>query len=117
MGCDAQTEPADEVQDLVRFQFRFDAMELLRGEGLPESGSLRQLRQLEKIMMKRITLCLFVLLFAIASQAQTAIPTPDEFLGYPLGERFTPYARILDYFQLLTTRSDLITMQQFGETY
>src|SRR6059058_2596268 len=67
--------------------------------------------------MRRLTLCFFILLFAVASQAQTAIPTPDEFLGYQLGERFTPYARILDYFQLLTTRSNLITMQQFGETY
>src|SRR5882672_10406681 len=68
-------------------------------------------------MMRRLFLCLFVLLFVSASQAQTAIPTPDEFLGYTLGERFTPYARILDYFHLLTTRSNLITMQQFGETY
>lgn len=67
--------------------------------------------------MRRLSLYLFVLLFAAASQAQNAIPTPDEFLGYPLGERFTPHARILDYFQLLTTRSNLITMQQFGETY
>jgi len=56
-------------------------------------------------------------LIAISSQAQTAIPSPDEFLGYTLGERFTPHARILDYFHLLTTRSNLITMQQFGETY
>jgi len=68
-------------------------------------------------MTRRLSLCVFVLLFAAASQAQTAIPTPDEFLGYTLGDRFTPHARILDYFHLLTTRSNLITMQQFGETY
>ena len=68
-------------------------------------------------MMRRLFLCVFVLLLAAASQAQTAIPTPDEFLGYTLGDRFTPHARILDYFHLLTTRSNLITMQQFGETY
>ena len=72
-------------------------------------------------MLRRLSLSLFVLLFALtfvtASQAQNAIPTPDEFLGYTLGERFTPHARILDYFHMLTTRSNLITMQQFGETY
>src|ERR1700686_1781025 len=68
-------------------------------------------------MMKRLFVSLFVLLLASASQAQNAIPTPDEFLGYPLGERFTPHARILDYFHLLTTKSNLITMHQFGETY
>src|SRR3954453_4657808 len=68
-------------------------------------------------MMRRLSLCVFVLFLAAASQAQTAIPTPDEFLGYTLGDRFTPHARILDYFRLLTTRSNLITLQQFGETY
>src|SRR3954453_20351772 len=68
-------------------------------------------------MMRRLSLCVFVLLLTAASQAQTAIPAPDEFLGYKLGDRFTPHARILDYFRLLTTRSNLITMQQFGETY
>src|SRR3954449_6680589 len=68
-------------------------------------------------MMRRLSLCVFVLFVAIAAQAQTAIPAPDEFLGYKLGDRFTPHARILDYFHLLTTRSNLITMQQFGETY
>ncbi|HEV7426216.1 MAG TPA: M14 metallopeptidase family protein [Thermoanaerobaculia bacterium] len=67
--------------------------------------------------MRRLSLCVFVLLVAVASHAQTAIPAPDEFLGYKLGDRFTPHARILDYFHLLTTRSNLITMQQFGETY
>jgi hypothetical protein len=67
--------------------------------------------------MRRLSLCVFVLFVAAVSQAQTAIPSPDEFLGYKLGDRFTPHARILDYFRLLTTRSNLITMQQFGETY
>ena len=72
-------------------------------------------------MMRRLSLSVFVLLFALtfvtSSQAQNAVPTPGEFLGYTLGDRFTPHARILDYFHLLTTRSNLITMQQFGETY
>src|SRR5438105_2563492 len=67
--------------------------------------------------MRRLSLCFFALFSAVAVHAQTAIPSPDEFLGYSLGERFTPYARILDYFQLLAARSNLITMQQFGETY
>src|ERR1700756_96884 len=68
-------------------------------------------------MMRRLALSFFVLFFAAAAYAQNAVPTPDEFLGYPLGERFTPHARILDYFRMLTTRSNLITMHQFGETY
>src|SRR5437763_510251 len=66
-------------------------------------------------MIRRFAAFLLVAAFAMAAQAQ--VPTPDEFLGYKLGDRFTPYARILDYFNELTKRSNLITVQQFGETY
>src|SRR5437867_12969722 len=59
----------------------------------------------------------FIVIALIAVPAFAQIPTPDEFLGYKLGERFTPHARILDYFNELTKRSNLITVQQFGETY
>ena len=63
-------------------------------------------------MIRRIAFLLFI---AVAANAQ--VPTPDEYLGYKLGERFTPYARILDYFNELSKKSSLITIQQFGETY
>ncbi len=65
--------------------------------------------------MKR---CFAALLIALAAAAATAqVPTPDEFLGYKIGERFTPYSRILDYFDELAKRSNLITVHRFGETY
>ncbi|HEU4522939.1 MAG TPA: M14 family zinc carboxypeptidase, partial [Thermoanaerobaculia bacterium] len=54
---------------------------------------------------------------ATASAQQQAVPTPEEFLGYRLGERFTPHHRILDYFRELSTRSELVGMHTFGETY
>src|SRR5439155_22946727 len=59
----------------------------------------------------------FLLVAALAAAAHAEVPTPDEFLGYKLGDRFTSYARILDYFNELAKRSNLITVQQFGETY
>src|SRR6266496_1432238 len=59
----------------------------------------------------------FIVITLIAVPAFAQIPTPDEYLGYKLGERFTPHARIVDYFNELTKRSTLITVQQFGETY
>ena len=59
----------------------------------------------------------FLLVVALAAAAHAQVPTPDEFLGYKLGDRFTSYARILDYFNELAKRSNLITVQQFGETY
>src|ERR1051326_7995937 len=68
-------------------------------------------------MTKRLSAALFVFLFASVALAQTSIPTPEEFLGYKLGDRFTPYDRILDYFNELAKRSPLITVEKFGETY
>src|SRR5256885_3318900 len=64
-------------------------------------------------MMTKISAALFVLLCAASAFAQTNVPTPDEFLGYKLGDRFTPYARILDYLDELARRSPLITVQRF----
>jgi hypothetical protein len=64
--------------------------------------------------MRRL-LVLALLLFATAAQAQS--PTPEQFLGYKLGDRFTPWPRIVEYFNALAKSSNLITVQQFGETY
>jgi hypothetical protein len=68
-------------------------------------------------MLRRSVFVLLLLLAPTLVSAQQAIATPDEYLGYTLGERFTPYDRILDYFGELAKRSNLITMQQFGSTY
>ena len=65
----------------------------------------------------RLAIALALMIAASTATAQQRVPSPDEFLGYPLGQRFTPHHRILDYFGELTRRSDLITMQTFGETY
>lgn len=69
------------------------------------------------LMRRPLAIALFILLLAPALFAQQAIPTPSEFLGYPLGERFTPWTRIADYYDELAKRSNLITVQRFGETY
>ncbi|HWW60577.1 MAG TPA: M14 family zinc carboxypeptidase, partial [Thermoanaerobaculia bacterium] len=66
-------------------------------------------------MIRRIALPFALAL--VASFALGQVPTPDEFLGYPLGERFTPHHRILEYFDELARRSPLITIEKFGETY
>ncbi|HUP49172.1 MAG TPA: M14 metallopeptidase family protein [Thermoanaerobaculia bacterium] len=66
---------------------------------------------------RRIALSLALLIAASTATAQQAAPTPEEFLGYPLGARFTPHHRIVDYFRELSSRSDLVTLDTFGETY
>lgn len=61
-------------------------------------------------MILRCTLAL--LLFTTAAQAQ-----PEQFLGYPIGHRFTPHHQILAYFDALAKGSPLVTVQKIGETY
>lgn len=45
------------------------------------------------------------------------VPSPSEVLGYPIGERFTRYHRVLDYLERLDEASDRVDMWQYGETY
>jgi hypothetical protein len=45
------------------------------------------------------------------------IPAPNKVLGYELGETFTIYAHVVDYFKQLTAASPRITMVKYGETY
>ncbi|HVR40404.1 MAG TPA: M14 metallopeptidase family protein, partial [Thermoanaerobaculia bacterium] len=66
-------------------------------------------------MIRRIALCLALALVSNIAAAQ--IPTPEEFLGYPLGERFTSHYRIVEYFNELARTSSLVTVEKFGETY
>ena len=46
-----------------------------------------------------------------------ALPSPARHLGYPLGERFTRHAEILDYLRTLDQASPRVAMWQYGETY
>jgi hypothetical protein len=67
-------------------------------------------------MTRRALLCVaFVFFFASVAAAQ--VPSPEEFLGYRIGERFTPHHRILEYFDELAKRSDLIAVRRIGTTY
>ena len=66
---------------------------------------------------RRLAALAALLLGAVAATAQQAVPTPDEFLGYTLGDRFTPHHRIVDYFRELDRTSDLLSLETVGETY
>jgi hypothetical protein len=47
--------------------------------------------------------------------AQT--PSPSEFLGYPLGSRFTPHQKVVDYFKKVAATNKNIQLQTYGKTY
>lgn len=46
-----------------------------------------------------------------------AIPTPEQFLGYPIGSHYTRHDRLVDYFRELARHSDRITVYDIGESY
>jgi hypothetical protein len=43
--------------------------------------------------------------------------TPKEFLGYELGERFTPHYRMVEYFKHVDVVMANVEVRQYGETY
>ncbi|GAA0713527.1 M14 family metallopeptidase [Aquimarina litoralis] len=45
------------------------------------------------------------------------IPTPEEFLGYPIGDQHTRHDQILAYFTKLAELSDRASIQTYGKTY
>lgn len=53
----------------------------------------------------------------IATPAFAQLQSPAQFLGYELGERWTPHHDVLDYVTHVAEESDYATIQQYGETY
>lgn len=78
--------------------------------------------------IRNIIAALFIL-FAISAQAQTSyyfpdggsfdpsIPTPEQFLGYPIGSHYTRHDQIVAYLKELARLSDKIHIQQIGKTF
>ena len=57
----------------------------------------------------------FTLFFTLSSHAQ--LQSPEQFLGYELGERWTPHHRVMDYVSHVAEESGYVTLQQYGESY
>lgn len=67
--------------------------------------------------MKRIlTNIVFLWSFVIVSHSQ-AIKSPDEFLGYELGTKFTYHHRAVEYFRYVAEASPLAIMKEYGTTW
>lgn len=78
----------------------------------------------------RTSLLLTLLWMAHAASAQTpyffpgnpgplnpAIPSPEQFLGYPIGSHITRYDQMVAYFRELDRLSDRVSVEVIGETY
>ncbi len=65
-------------------------------------------------MKKHLLLTLLTLFTTLAAWAQ--IQTPEQFLGYKPGDRFTPHHRMVDYFEYVVANNPNVKLIQYGET-
>ncbi|MEP7373645.1 MAG: M14 family metallopeptidase [Chitinophagaceae bacterium] len=66
-------------------------------------------------MLKRLLSLLIFSSFICAAVAQ--IKSPEEFLGYKIGTRYTPHWKLVNYFQYITQALPTsVKLQQYGET-
>ncbi|MCJ8208257.1 M14 family metallopeptidase [Mucilaginibacter sp. RS28] len=67
-------------------------------------------------MIKRFySLLVLGLLMHLGAMAQQ-LQSPSEFLGYALGERYTPHYRIIEYFRYVAATAKNVKLQQYGTT-
>jgi len=66
-------------------------------------------------MSKKIAL-FFVFLSFLCSAFSQEIKSPESFLGYKLGDQFTPHNKIAAYFKYIATASKNVKMVQYGTT-
>ncbi len=59
----------------------------------------------------------FLILLTHANGLFAQVLSPAEYLGYELGDRFTPHHRVIGYFNQLAENSDWVSFDQYGETY
>ncbi|MFW5972779.1 MAG: M14 metallopeptidase family protein [Bacteroidota bacterium] len=58
-----------------------------------------------------------LLLSGLAVQAQPSLQSPAEFLGYDLGDRFTPHHRVVEYVRHVAEQSDRVVITEYGQSY
>lgn len=64
--------------------------------------------------VKRTFFLVIALLGYIMSQADPL--SPEDFLGYPLGSRFTPHHRIINYLAHVKLSSDRVHLENYGQS-
>ncbi len=66
-------------------------------------------------MLKKLLFTLLFLAFTRECFAEQ-IQSPAEFLGYKLGARFTPHARLIEYYRYIASASKNVRLLQYGTT-
>jgi Zinc carboxypeptidase len=68
--------------------------------------------------MLKIWKVMFLSLFFCSQIYAQSLLSPEQFLGYTLGSKYTPHYRIVQYFEALAKASpDMMKLYQYGKTY
>ena len=63
-------------------------------------------------------LFLLFLLVTTSASSQGPVPSPQAFLGYPLGSHFTPHEKLVSYFKAVAeAQPGQVKLEQYGTTY
>lgn len=65
----------------------------------------------------KITVISILFLFAGFPGLNAQVKSPDDFLGYPLGSKFTPHYQVIAYFKYLAGINKNIQLISYGRTY
>jgi hypothetical protein len=66
-------------------------------------------------MYKKLTGILLILLTSLISYSQ--IKSPEQFLGYKIGTRFTPHWKIVDYYKYVAASApSIMHLEEYGQT-
>jgi len=55
-----------------------------------------------------------LLVLPASAQPSDQLQPPATYLGYELGQQFTPHHRVVDYVRHVASRSPAVTVQQYG---
>ena len=67
-------------------------------------------------MRKCLVVGMLLLLSSITTFAQ--LQSPEQFLGYKIGDRYTPHWRIVEYYKHVASNAPaMVKMQEYGKTY
>src|SRR5580765_7325811 len=70
-----------------------------------------------QMKMKTVLLLLLTVVISITSLSQS-LQSPEQFLGYKLGDHFTQHYKIVNYFKSVAQAvPDMVKVEQYGETY
>ena len=67
-------------------------------------------------MLKKLFLFFIFFEFHFQRFFSQEIQSPEKFLGYKLGDRFTPHYKVVEYFKYIAKASKNVKLLQYGTT-